>query len=53
MIEKKYRVPFSGFAYVRAYDADEALEAAEDDDFVYMETKWGEPEEVDEFIVEV
>jgi hypothetical protein len=49
----KYKVCFSGFAYVEAEDVTEAVEAFDDDDFTYKETKVTSVAEVDEFIVEV
>ena len=49
----KYKVRFSGFAYVEAADALEAVEAWEAGDDVYSEREWDEVEEVTEFPAEV
>jgi hypothetical protein len=49
----KYKVCFSGFAYVEAENAIEAEEAFHDDDFSFKETGVYEVKEVDEFVVEV
>jgi hypothetical protein len=47
----KYKVSYSGFAYVEADDEDEAQMAYEDHDTIYAE-EWIEAiEEVDEFTV--
>lgn len=48
----KYKITFSGFAYVEAEDEEEAREAFDDDDFAFKETKVDNVEEVDEFIIE-
>lgn len=48
---KKYKVPFSGFCYVEADSPEEARELAEDDDAVYSQQDWGDPEEVEDFYV--
>ena len=49
----KYKVRYSGFAYVEATNAEEAVEAWEAGDEVYGEREWEEVEEVAEFPVEV
>ena len=49
----KYKVRFSGFAYVEAASVEDAVEAWEDGAEVYSETEWDEVEEVAEFPVEV
>lgn len=49
----KYKVPYTGFAYVEADSPDEALEAAQSGDTAYEETDYGDPVEVDEFTVEI
>ena len=49
----KYKVRFSGFAYVEAPNALEAVEAWEAGDDVYSELEWDEVEEVAEFPAEV
>lgn len=49
--EKKFKVSFSGFAYVTASSAREAMEKFEDDDCAYTEQQYDSVEEVDEFIV--
>lgn len=49
----KYKVCFSGFAYVEAANAQEAAEAWEAGDEIYGEREWEEVEEVAEFPVEV
>ena len=46
----KYRVNFSGFAYVKANDQDEAKELVEDGMYVYMEYE-SEAQEIKEFEV--
>jgi hypothetical protein len=48
--QKKFKVTFSGFAYVNASDAEEAKEFFDDGDYAYCE--WdADAEEVDEFTV--
>ena len=47
----KYKVCFSGFAYVEADDEQEAKEKLEDREEAYMEYAMDSVEEVDEFIV--
>lgn len=49
----KFKVCFSGFAYINADDADEAQEKFNDEDFAYLEHEITECKEVDEFIVTV
>lgn len=49
----KYRVSFSGFAYVEADSAEEAEELYFDGGEIYEEYEVTEIEEVDEFAVEV
>lgn len=46
----KYRVDFSGFAYVEADDPDEAKELVEDGLCAYMEYE-SHAEEIDDFVV--
>lgn len=48
----KYKITFSGFAYVEAEDEDEAREAFDDDDFAFMETRVDSVEDVDDFVIE-
>ena len=49
----KYKVRFSGFAYVEAANVQEAVDAWEAGDDVYSERDWDEVEEVTEFPAEV
>lgn len=49
----RYKVKFSGFAYVEADNKDEAEECFDDDDFSYKETSVDSIEEVDDFVVEL
>ena len=49
----KYKISFSGFAYVEADDRDEALEMFDDDLDIFREQGIDEVTEVDEFTVEV
>lgn len=49
---KKYKVTFSGFAYVEAEDPEVATEDYEDA-CAYMETTVGSVEEVDEFVISI
>ena len=49
----KYRVDFSGFAYVEADSPAEALDKYENDDTLYEESKVYDPVEVDEFTVDL
>lgn len=50
---KKWKVKFSGYAYVEANDEESAEEAFQDDREVYKETVCDDVSEVDEFIVEL
>lgn len=47
----KYKVNFSGFAYVEAESEQEAKELFQNDEVEYMETEIDSTEEVDEFII--
>lgn len=47
----KYKVNFSGFAYVEADSEEEAKELAQEDYTIYCEWEYGDVEEVDEFEV--
>ncbi|MBQ9082037.1 MAG: hypothetical protein IJY28_00890 [Clostridia bacterium] len=49
----KYKVCFSGFAYVEADTPEEAEELFLDDDDVYRDEQVDSAEEVDEFIVQM
>lgn len=49
----KYKVSYSGFAYVEAYNEDEAQMAYEDGDTIYAEECIEAIEEVDEFAVDI
>ena len=49
----KYKVRYSGFVYVEATNAEEAVEAWIAGEEVYGEREWEEVEEVAEFPVEV
>ena len=49
---KKYKVVFSGFAYVEAEDSGVAVENYEDT-CAYMETCVDDVEEVEEFVITV
>ena len=49
----KYRVDFSGFAYVEADSQSEALDKYENSDTVYEESEASHPVEVDEFTVDL
>lgn len=48
----KYKVYYSGFAYVEADSEEEAIDNYEDD-FIYDEKQVDEVEEVDEFEVDL
>ena len=48
----KYKIPFTGFAYVEADSPEEALDLAEGGDTFYEETEFENPVEVDEFTIE-
>ena len=47
----KFKVVFKGFAYVEAYDAEEAQEKFDDEDYAFCECGVEIVEEVDEFTV--
>lgn len=47
----KYKVNFSGFAYVEADSEEEAIKLAEEDYAIYSEWEYSDVEEVDEFEV--
>lgn len=49
----KYKVSFSGFAYVEAETAEEAKELFQNGETVYEETAIDSTEAVDEFFVEL
>lgn len=49
----KYKVNFSGFAYVEADSPDKAGDKVLDDDTVYSDTRIDDVEEVDSFDVEI
>lgn len=49
----KYKVLFSGFAYIEAENADEAEDLFNNDEFDYMERSIEAVEEVDDFVIEV
>lgn len=44
----RYKVPFSGFAFVEASSAEDALDAAIDDalEVLWVDTEYGDPVEV-------
>ena len=48
-----YKVSFSGFAYVEADSAEEAMEKYNNDDFVYKEVNPGKAEEVDTIVIDL
>lgn len=48
----RYKVKFSGFAYIEADSEDETEERFDDDEFAYKETSIDSIEEVDDFVVE-
>ena len=48
----RYKVKFSGFAYIEADSEDEAEECFDNEEFVYKETSVDSIEEVDDFVVE-
>lgn len=50
---KKWRIDFSGFAYVEAETQEEAADKFGVDDVVYCETNHDAIHEVDEFEVEI
>lgn len=47
----KFKVAFSGFAYVEADDAEKAKELFQNDEVDYMETEIDTAVEVDEFVI--
>jgi len=49
----RYKVEFSGFAYVEAESGDVAIEKYQSGDTVYEENEVGEVVTVDEFFVEI
>lgn len=49
----KYKVNFSGFAYVEAGDENEAMDMYQSGDTVYEENEVGEVIEVNDFTVEI
>jgi len=52
-VSMRYKVSFSGFAYVEADSKEEAEEKALDGETVYEETEIVQTEEVDEFTVRI
>ena len=51
--KRRFKVAFSGFAYVTASDEEEAKEAFDDGDHVYLEYTTDSVEEVDEFTITI
>ena len=49
---KKYKVPFTGFAYVEAESEAEALECAQYGNTIYEEQEWEDAKEVSEFFAD-
>ena len=49
----KYKILFSGFAYIEAENADEAENLFYNDEFDYMEDSIEAVEETDDFVVRV
>ena len=49
----KYKVLFSGFAYIEAENADEAENLFYNDEFDYMEDSIEAVEETDDFVVSI
>lgn len=49
----KYKISFSGFAYVEADNEEDALELFDDDLDIFREQRIDSVTEVDEFVVEV
>ncbi len=49
----KYKVVYSGFAYVEADNEEDALELFDDDLDIFREQRIDSVTEVDEFVVEV
>ena len=48
-----YKVSFSGFVYVEADSAEEAMEKYNKDDFVYKEVNPGKAEEVETMVIDL
>lgn len=48
-----YKVNFSGFAYVKADSAEEAMEKYNNNDFVYKEVNPGKAEEVETMVIDL
>ena len=48
-----YKVNFSGFAYVEADSAEEAMKKYNNDDFVYKEVNPGKAEEVETMVIDL
>lgn len=48
-----YKANFSGFAYVEADSAEEAMEKYNNDDFVYKEVNPGKVEEVETMVIDL
>lgn len=46
----RYKVEYSGFCIVEADSKEEALELAQDEEAMYDECDWGEPQLTDEKI---
>lgn len=49
----KYKISFSGFAYVEANSEEDAIEMFDDDLDIFREQRIDSVTEVDEFVVEV
>ena len=49
----KYKISFSGFAYVEANSEEDAIEMFDDDLDIFREQRIESVTEVDEFVVEV
>lgn len=47
----KYKICFSGFAYVEADDKEEAIEKLDDREEIFLEYQMDSVDEVDEFVV--
>lgn len=52
-MRRKWKITFSGFAYVEAETSEEADELCKDDCEAYRETTYDEPEEVEEFVFQL
>lgn len=50
---KKFKVNYTGFAYVKADSTEEAEEKFDDDDYLYGELKVESIEEINEFSVRI